>query len=168
MTICRASLPAPYTNHNTASNRPRTRERTTDVPLKDKTARAIRLRCRPYSRAAAVPKSTTPSSGVILSRAAGAQRRIFAACVASRDRTKSDKSCRKRPCRKAAMVFPAVRVRVRLLGTLARILRSAQDDKLGRLGLAARRLGTNVAALTCHSERSEESSRASASARHPE
>ena len=50
------------------------------------------------------------------------------------------------------MVFPAVRARVRLLGTLARILRSAQDDKLGRFGLAARRLGTNVAALTCHSE----------------
>ena len=43
----------------------------TDVPLKDKSARAIRLRCRPYSRAAAVPKSTTPSSGVILSSAAG-------------------------------------------------------------------------------------------------
>ena len=75
------------------------------LPLKDKTARAIRLRCRPYSRAAAVPKSTTPSSGVILSRAAGAQRRIFAACHASRDRTKSDKSCRKRLCRKAAYIY---------------------------------------------------------------
>ena len=58
--------------------------------------------------------------------------------------------------------FSGKNCQTRLLGTLARILRSAQDDKLGRFGLAARRLGTNVAALTCHSERSEESSRASA------